>query len=362
MEVMAMELSEHEKRSAHFFAGCGGDLCGLKMAGWHPCFAVEVDPYRCQTLRLNHPEIKVFEGPIQRMVLADYPAGSIPLYFLTFPCDNYTLAANVHGHWTGDSLYLEALREVVLSFPEMLILEQVLGFKKFKRALETWRALPHYHTTEVVLYGEDFSLQRKSRMFLILHRQPHDFSSLFTYKLPRMGDRLGDYLEMDAPLPDIPPYIGSRLEGKYRDLPKVYDPSRREPINLFTNYGRDRSLFLVRDGRAPLGVRPFTVREVANLQTFPPTYEFVGPFNHKMDQIVDCVLPAVAYALGMAASDYFAAIPELAVAPRHLGYREMETPTRHQARAREDERESVTPLLLDAIGETDLAAVQPALW
>jgi DNA (cytosine-5)-methyltransferase 1 len=360
----AMFLSEHEKRSAHFFAGCGGDLCGLKLAGWSPCFAVELNPYRCQTLRRNHPEIKVFEGPIQRMVLADYPAVRIPLFFCTFPCDNYTLAANVHGHWTGDSLYLEALREVVLGFPEMVVVENVLGFKKFKRALESWRALPHYHTTEVVLYGEDFSLQRKARVFLILHRQAYDFSSLLEYRLPRRGDRLGDYLEWDAPLPEIPPYIAARLQGKYRDLPRIYEPDRREPVNLFTNYGRDRSLFLVRDERAPLGVRPFTVREVANLQTFPTAYEFIGPFNERMDMIVDCVLPSVAYTLGMAASDYFAAVPALADPPRHLGYHEITPRRSEQPRPRSDGESTGSVLLplVETLEESDRSACQAALW
>lgn len=82
----------------------------MRAAGWQSAFAVEVDRHRCQTLRRNFPQLRVFEGPIQQLLLKDYPPGRIPVFFLAFPCDNYTLAANVHGHWTGDSLYLEALR------------------------------------------------------------------------------------------------------------------------------------------------------------------------------------------------------------------------------------------------------------
>src|SRR6266487_1733759 len=115
-----MYLPEHEKRSAHIFAGCGGDVCGMQWAKWHPSFAVEINPYRCQTLRRNHPGLVVYEGPIQKMVLEDYPPGRILVFFITFPCDHYTVAANVHKKWTGDSLYLEALREIVLQFPELI--------------------------------------------------------------------------------------------------------------------------------------------------------------------------------------------------------------------------------------------------
>lgn len=135
-----MHIPENCLSSAHFFAGAGGDMCGFSPAGLRPCFAVEINRYRCQTLRLNFPQCKVFEGPIQQLLLANYPAGEIPIFFITFPCDHYTLAANMHGRWTGDALYLEALREIVLRYPEIVILENVLGMKKFQRVMETFRA------------------------------------------------------------------------------------------------------------------------------------------------------------------------------------------------------------------------------
>jgi DNA (cytosine-5)-methyltransferase 1 len=124
--------------SAHFFAGCGGDICGLKMAGWSPTFAVEMNRSRCQTLRANHPKLKIFEGPIQKLTLDDYPAQSIPLFFLTFPCDHYTLAANVHKKWTGDSLYLDVDGRQVLQFSE----ESVAGNgKHFKQKRDASREI-----------------------------------------------------------------------------------------------------------------------------------------------------------------------------------------------------------------------------
>ena len=329
-----MLLQAQEKRSAHFFAGCGGDVCGMSMAGWWPALAVEVNPHRCRTLRLNFPGLLVYEGPIQGMTLADYPAGRILAFFMTFPCDNFTLAANVHGHWTGDSLYLEALREVVLYGPEFVAIENVWGMRKFRRVMETFRALPNYYCTEFLLHGEDFTLQRKTRVFMILHRQPFAFPPLEQYRLPRPGNRLRDYLEMDGPVPDIPPYVYTRMEGgRYRDRSRIYDPEQEEPVNLFTNIGRDRSLFLVRDARCPRGVRPFDVREVANLHGFPrgaTPYQFCGPLGERYDMVVDSVMPLMAYVLGQAANAYFAAIPALADPPKPLGYREVPSQRKQQ--------------------------------
>ena len=259
-------------------------------------------------------------------------------------------------------MYLEALREIVLRYPEMVILENVLGLKKFFRVMETFRALPLYYCTECVLYGEDFSLQRKSRVFLILHRQPFAFRDIGASQLPRPGNQLRDYLEMDAPLPTIPPYVYTRLDGTpsasgkvYRDRPKIYDPDQREAVSLFTNYRRDRSLFLVRDQRAPRGVRPFSVREVANLHGFPKSYEFVGPLGESLDMVVDSVMPLMAYALGKATRAYFEMIPCLADVPRPLGHREIPS-----TRERQEQLDDALHILHepDPIGDVE----QMALW
>jgi DNA (cytosine-5)-methyltransferase 1 len=325
-----MQITDTPPRSARFFAGAGGDMCGFSLAGLRPVFAVEMNRYRCQTLRLNFPLCKVFEGPIQQLLLANYPPGEIPVFFITFPCDRYSLASNMHGMWTGDSLYLEALREIVLHYPEIIILENVLGIKKFHRVMETFSALPLYYCTECVLSGEHFSLQRKARVFLILHRQPFAFENIEACQLPRPGNQLRDYLETDIPIPTIPKYVYTRLDGTpsasgktYRDRPRVYDPDQYEPVNLFTNADRDKSLFLVRDERALRGVRPFHVREVANLHGFPQSYRLVGSERQTMGMVIDSVMPLMAYALGKATMSYFEAIPHLAAVPRPLGHREL---------------------------------------
>src|SRR5712691_127065 len=88
-KVALMELTHLQKCSAHFFAGWGGDICGLIQANWRPQLAIEINTHRCRTLRQNHPGLQGFEVPIQMLTLADYPPDPIPFYFLTFPCDHY---------------------------------------------------------------------------------------------------------------------------------------------------------------------------------------------------------------------------------------------------------------------------------
>jgi hypothetical protein len=38
-----MHLHPQDKRSAHFFAGCGGNICGLLSAGWFATFMRMID-------------------------------------------------------------------------------------------------------------------------------------------------------------------------------------------------------------------------------------------------------------------------------------------------------------------------------
>ncbi|GCE46286.1 DNA (cytosine-5)-methyltransferase 1 [Thermosporothrix hazakensis] len=322
--------------TAHLFAGAGGDICGFQRTGWlRPTFAVEINRHRCRTLRVNHPGLRIFEGPIQAMTLADYPRHPLPCFFVTFPCDHYTVAAAIHQQWHGDVLYLEALREIILHYPEVIVIENVWGFRKFRRVIETFRALPLYHCTELLVHGEDFTLQRKKRVFLLLHRQPFRFPPIEQYACPRSRQRLRDYLDLESPPPPIPAYVYARLDGNYRDRPVIYDPEQTAPVNLFTNYRRDRSLFLIKDPRCPRGVRPFSVREVSNLHGFPASYQFLGPLGEAYDMVIDAVMPPVAQAIGMALRDSFQAIERLADVPRSLGYRDMASPRERQEELQE---------------------------
>ena len=85
---------------------------------------------------------------------------------------------------------------------------------------------------------------------------------------------LRDILE-DDPQIEIPDYVASRLNGAYRDRPIISDPERDELApTCVAHYAKDLSTRLVRDGRFPHGVRPYTVREYGRLQGVPDTLIF----------------------------------------------------------------------------------------
>lgn len=317
-----------EIRSAHLFAGIGGDIVGLsRVEGFRPTFAVEINKYRCKVLR-QHVGLKVYQGAIEEMTLSDYPSGSIPFFFLTFPCQKYTNGADLSGTRTGDHLYLEALREIVMRYPEVIVLENVWGIRKFKRVMETFRALPHYYCTELGLCGSQFSIMRKKRVFLVLHRQPFDFSPILDVP-PRIEYPLSWYLE-ENPTIYMSEYVHARVRGEYRDLPNMYAPGRTAPIALPINYADDYSTHLVYDGKAPDGYRSFTPLELLRLHGFDDDYLLPGSRTQQVKGIVDSVMPPVAAHIGHTVKRYFDSLGSLAIAPKALGHRDLTPPEKEQ--------------------------------
>jgi hypothetical protein len=116
-------------------------------------------------------------------------------------------------------------------------------------------------------------------------------------------------------------YIGTHVQGGYQRPGNLYDPAQQTPINLPTNYGRDRSVAMVKDPASPYGYRPFSHRELARLHGFPDTHQFCGGKNVRFTQMIDAVMPPVAYMFFWLLNYYFEAIDELLPQPRPPGHR-----------------------------------------
>lgn len=328
-----MHLTPEQKTIFFPFAGMGGAVKGFQNAGWSVdrASAVEILDDRCQTLRANFPKMWVTKADISDCVLAEYGPHckeQVLVAFITCPCQKYTYGADISQTRQGDHLYLEALRDCIFLAPEVIVFENVMGIlaPKFKRLQETLKRLRGYYTTQFIVNGYDFSLMRKQRVIMVLHRQPFIFQDIRAYRTVRPMRRLRDYLDerLDPFAATIHPYIAKRIAGGYRDLPVILDPDMAEPIPFLYNYGHDRGAYLVKDKRVPGGLRPFSVAEFARLSTFDPeTFKICGPVTKQYQQVADCVYPGVAEAIGRALNAYFEAIPSLYEPEQPLGYREV---------------------------------------
>jgi DNA (cytosine-5)-methyltransferase 1 len=156
-----MDITTFTPSALHLFGGCGGLPKGFEDAGIVASVINEMEANSAKTLRMNFPHAKVVEKPIQECLLKDWGGHWFPVHSYTYPCERYSDASSINGTQTGDELYLEALREGVLLWPEVIAIENVIGMEKFPRVMETWRNLPGYFTTEFRLFWGRFHLATK---------------------------------------------------------------------------------------------------------------------------------------------------------------------------------------------------------
>lgn len=282
-----------------YFSGAGGMDCGLSMAGIDIIQSYEIDKTACDTLRMNFGH-QVMETDITRVTVLDQPKVNIMVG--TFPCTHYSTVADIHGTRTGDDLFLHFFRHVALARPEMYIVENVPGMKKFQVVMEALTRLPEYYVrVECPVNANMWLPQERKRLILIGTRKP--FTNL-EYPAFSHPVRLRDIVERGVEI-DMPEYIKARLSGRYRDKPIISDPDADDIAPCcVAHYSKDQSTRMVLDGGKP---RPYTLREYARLQGFPDWFKFAGTVRDGYKQIGNAVAVTMAEWIGRQAVRYFAA-------------------------------------------------------
>lgn len=278
-----------------YFSGAGGMELGLIQAGIDIRQSYEIDHTCCETLRANFKH-EVVETDIRLITVKDQPEADI--YIGTFPCTKYSPIADIHNTRTGDDLFLHYFRHVALSRPEMYIVENVPGMRKFAVVMEALTKLPDYYVRiECPVDANIWLPQNRKRLILIGTRKP--FNNL-SYPLFNKPMRLKDILE-ENPEVDIPDYVYRRLNGEYRDRPIITGPDGIAPTAV-AHYAKDVSTRLVDDGGR---IRPYTPREYARLQGFPDWFQFAGSDSDIYRQVGNAVAVPMGRWIGEQATKYF---------------------------------------------------------
>jgi DNA (cytosine-5)-methyltransferase 1 len=253
-----------------YFSGAGLMDLGLSRGGLEVQQSFEIDPKCCDTLRANFAH-EVIEGDISGKLVAAEKHSHVMAF--TYPCTRYSPIADIHGTRTGDELFLHAFRHVAIRRPEVYVIENVPGMRKFPVVMEAMTQLPDYYVSVFCpVKACNWLPQKRDRLIILGSRRP------FAWRKPEAGRRvtLAEILE-DDPSPEIPDYVGKRLAGHYRDKPIISCPVRGDLApTCVAHYAKDVSTRLVADDRFPHGARPYTVREYARLQGLPDNFRFVG--------------------------------------------------------------------------------------
>lgn len=256
-----------------YFSGCGGMELGLILSGVNVIQSLDLDKEAtdCMMANSHYFSHTVLNADIKDKTVLEQPKTDIIVG--TYPCTKYSAIADIHGTRTGDDLFLHFFRHIAIEKPEMYIVENVPGMKKFKVVMEAMTKLPDYYVN--IFCPVDAAIwlpQRRKRLILIGTRKPYSISEP---KQINNKPRLKDLLE-NNPEVEMPDYVISRINGKYRDTPIIIDPSLPNAIapTCVAHYSKDLSTRLVKDKKTKYGVRSFSVREYARLQGFPDDFIF----------------------------------------------------------------------------------------
>lgn len=256
-----------------YFSGCGGMEIGLMQAGITIIQSLDLDTEATDCMKMNSHYFShaVLTADIKDKTVLEQPATDIIVG--TYPCTKYSPIADIHGTRTGDDLFLHFFRHIAIEQPEMYIVENVPGMKKFKVVMEAMTKLPDYYVNVFCpVDAANWLPQRRKRLILIGTKKPYTINAP-TQK--RKVATLKSLLETnpDVPMPD---YIIKRINGGYRDFPIIIDPELANAIapTCVAHYSKDLSTRLVKDSNSEYGLRPFSIREYARLQGFPDDFKF----------------------------------------------------------------------------------------
>jgi DNA (cytosine-5)-methyltransferase 1 len=256
-----------------YFSGCGGMEIGIMQAGVNIVQSLDLDleATNCMNQNRHYFSHSILNSDIKDKTVLEQPATDIIVG--TYPCTKYSPIADIHSTRTGDDLFLHFFRHIAIERPEMYIVENVPGMKKFKVVMEAMTKLPDYYVNVFCpVDAANWLPQKRKRLILIGTKKQYSISSPNQIK---NRPRLKDILERN-PKVEMPEYVISRINGKYRDLPIIIDPEQPDAMapTCVAHYSKDMSTRLVKDRNTKYGVRPFSVREYARLQGFPDDFYF----------------------------------------------------------------------------------------
>jgi DNA (cytosine-5)-methyltransferase 1 len=256
-----------------YFSGCGGMEIGIMQAGVNVIQSLDLDIEATNCLKNNDHYFShsILTIDIKEKTVLEQPGSDIIVG--TYPCTKYSAIADLHATRTGDDLFLHFFRHIAIAQPEMYIVENVPGMRKFKVVMEAMTKLPDYYVNVFCpVDASNWLPQSRKRLILIGTRKRFFIE---TPKPESNRPKLKDILE-ENPRVEMPDYVLSRINGKYRDKPIIIDPENSDAIapTCLAHYAKDLGTRLIKDRKSKHGVRPFSVREYARLQGFPDDFNF----------------------------------------------------------------------------------------
>ncbi|HCY40459.1 MAG TPA: DNA (cytosine-5-)-methyltransferase [Prolixibacteraceae bacterium] len=291
---------DYRPTAKSYFSGAGLMDLGLQMAGINVIQSLEIDSVCVDTLRKNFNH-KIIHSDIRNQTVLSQEKSDIIVG--TYPCTKYSAIADIHGARTGDDLYLHFFRQMAIEQPEMYVLENVPGMRKFPVVMEAMSKLPGYYINVFCPVDALNWLPQKRERLILFGTKKNIFITPPSYQ---RRIKLSEIIE-SAPDTEITQSVINRLKGQYRDKPIITNPENSGSYapTCVAHYHKDRSTRLVIDKSHPNKLRPYTVLEYARLMGVPDWFKFSGTENQQFKQIGNGVAVNMAEWIGKEILKYF---------------------------------------------------------
>nr|WP_067054100.1 DNA cytosine methyltransferase [Mucilaginibacter sp. L294] len=255
-----------------YFSGAAGMELGFMRAGVsvQQSLDLDIDAIKCLKLNPAYIQHKIAHQDIKDKLV---DKAECDIMIGTYPCTKYSSIADIHGTRTGDDLFLHFFRHVAIGQPEMYVIENVPGMKKFPVVMEAMTQLPGYYVNVICpVNALNWLPQNRDRLIIIGTKKPFSITAPVA---KRRKLRIKDIIEKN-PIYTMKPHVIARITGKYRDMPIIVDPNSPGAYapTCVAHYSKDQGTRMVKDKNSEYGARPFTIREYARLQGFPDDYYF----------------------------------------------------------------------------------------
>lgn len=294
---------------------------GLKSAGFKILYANEINKSAAATYRYNFPDVPLEVKDIRHVsakgLYERLGRPRVEVIAAGTPCQGFSVAGKRKAGDSRNQLYKEVLRFAKVFRPRFIVLENVVGMlarrnRGITRAVMKGFRRIGYHPRMKVLTASHFGVpQRRKRVFVIAGAEAIPRSELFPKgygKTVRVSAALADLAFLrsgeDACEYRLPPRTayqrrmreGSKMLHNHQSTEHSAEIQRRfrsiMPGTRHPTWGatRKQTHFRLHPSRLSNTLtsipedsihyrqsRGLTVREMARLQSFPDSFEFLGP-------------------------------------------------------------------------------------
>ncbi|KAL8810380.1 MAG: hypothetical protein Q9200_002618 [Gallowayella weberi] len=279
-----IEIVSKRYTFADVCCGAGGASWGAKKAGFELRWALDHNAPACDTYRLNFPQVQLFQDDLSDFVPKRRPDLKVDIMHASLPCQAFSrgnVTPNPEKDATNIATNMELGRCLDIAKPRIATLEQTEGLmvfgrkqgkhnRHFDRFIEQFTSRGYSPAWKIVNLANFGLSQNRKRLIMIASCIGETLPS---FPKPTHANHPGStglkrLTSVNDAIRIIPPDCpNNELPPKLNPPRGEYDGNTLLPHIVITNGTEDAH---------PNGLRKFSLRELASLQSFPTEHRFAA--------------------------------------------------------------------------------------